>query len=194
MVTPYGVVYDNGMKLEPLYDRQHFPVYVYQPSQLTVEIKSGPEGEVTGHLYLPCPDRQIQRTLFRAGSGWEGFRFEITTDELPPQVSSLVSPDCDGLEELNALCRAIEPLNAEQREKLDAVVLLARPECASEVRQLAENLDQFDFVPKPDNPEADSALTELGYVAYHGCLTLEELMRDDSAEQYQQEQEMGGMA
>lgn len=162
--------------------------------QLTVEIKSGPEGEVTGHLYLPCPDRQIQRTLFRAGSGWEGFRFEITTDELPPQVSSLVSPDRDGLEELNALCRAIEPLNAEQREKLDAVVLLARPECASEVCQLAENLDQFDFVPKSDRPEVDSALTELGYVAYHGSLTLEELMMENPAEQYQQEQEMGGMA
>ncbi len=194
VVTPYGVVYDNGMKLEPLYDGQHFPVYVYQPSQLTVEIKSKPEDEVTGHLYLPCPDRQIQRTLFRAGSGWEGFRFEITTDELPPQVSSLVSPDRDGLEELNALCRAIEPLNAEQREKLDAVVLLARPECASEVCQLAENLDQFDFVPKSDRPEVDSALTELGYVAYHGSLTLEELMMENPAEQYQQEQEMGGMA
>ena len=193
-ITPYGVVYDNGMKLEPLYDGRHFPVYVYQPSQLTVEIKSRPEDEITGHLYLPCPDRQIQRTLLRAGSGPEGFRLEITTDELPPQVSSLVSPDRDGLEELNALCRAIAPLNAEQREKLDAVVLLARPECASEVCQLAENLDQFDFVPKSDRPEADSALTELGYVAYHGSLTLEELMRDDPAEQYQQEQEMGGMA
>ena len=193
-ITPYGVVYDNGMKLEPLYDGRHFPVYVYQPSQLTVEIKSRPEDEITGHLYLPCPDRQIQRTLLRAGSGPEGFRLGITTDELPPQVSSLVSPDRDGLEELNALCRAIAPLNAEQREKLDAVVLLARPECASEVCQLAENLDQFDFVPKSDRPEADSALTELGYVAYHGSLTLEELMRDNPAEQYQQEQEMGGMA
>ena len=72
--------------------------------------------------------------------------------------------------------------------------MLAHPTYASEVRQLAENLDQFDFVPKSDRLEADSALTELGYVAYHGCLTLEELMRDDSAEQYQQEQEMGGMA
>ena len=186
-ITPYGVVYGNGMKLEPLYDGQHFPAYVYQPSQLTVEIKSGPEGEVTGHLYLPCPDRQIQRTLFRAGSGWEGFRFEITPDELPPQVSSLVSPDCDGLEELNALCRAIEPLNAEQREKLDAVVLLARPKYAGEVRQLAQNLDQFKFVPKPFDSNADCAMTDLGYVAYHSCLTLEELMRDDPTEQSQRE-------
>ncbi|MCI9549847.1 MAG: hypothetical protein HFF20_11610 [Oscillospiraceae bacterium] len=115
-------------------------------------------------------------------------------DSLPQQVSSVISLTRDGLDELNALCRAIAPLNAEQREKLDAVVLLARPECASEVCQLAENLDQFDFVPKSDRPEADSALTELGYVAYHGSLTLEELMMENPAEQYQQEQEMGGMA
>ena len=112
---------------------------------------------------------------------------EITTDELPPQVSSLVSPDRDGLEELNALCRAIEPLNAEQKEKLEAVVLVAKPQYASEVCQLAENLNQFDFMPKPFDSNADCAITELGYVAYHGCLTLEELMRDDPAEQYQRE-------
>ena len=29
-----------------------------------------------------------------------------------------------------------------------------------------------------------------GYVSYHGTLTLDELMRDDPAERYQQEQEM----
>ena len=37
---------------------------------------------------------------------------------------------------------------------------------------------------------------ECGYVAYHGTLTLDELMRADPAQQYQQEQgpQMGGMA
>ena len=35
-----------------------------------------------------------------------------------------------------------------------------------------------------------------GYVSYHGTLTLDELMRDDPAERYQQEQDakMEGMA
>ena len=192
-ITPYGVVYDNGMKLEPLYDGRHFPAYIYKPPQLTVEIKSGPKGEVTGHLYLPCPDRQIQRTMQRSGSGGQGFHMEVTMDSLPQQVSSVISLTRDGLDELNALCRAIEPLNAEQREKLDAVVLLARPKYAGEVRQLAQNLDQFQFVPKSDSPGADSALTELGYVSYHGSLTLEALMMDDPAEQYRQEQGMGGI-
>ena len=39
--------------------------------------------------------------------------------------------------------------------------------------------------------EADCAMTDLGYVAYHGSLTLEELMQEDPAEQYRQE--MGGL-
>ena len=35
-ITPYGVVYDNGMKLEQLYDGRHFPCYHYQPNLLAV--------------------------------------------------------------------------------------------------------------------------------------------------------------
>lgn len=30
-VTRYGVVYDNGMKLEQTYDGKHFPAYLYEP-------------------------------------------------------------------------------------------------------------------------------------------------------------------
>lgn len=59
-------------------------------------------------------------------------------DNLPPEVSSIVSPARDSLDSLNTLCRVIEPLNSEQREKLAAVVLMARAESVNEVRQLAE--------------------------------------------------------
>jgi len=191
-ITPYGVVYDNGLELEPLYDGRHFPAYIYDPPLIELEIRSGPERTVAGYLYLPCPDTQLQRTLARAGCGQEGFRMEITTDDLPPQVSAVVSLARDGLDELNDLCRTIEPLNADQRKKLGAVVLLARPQYASEVRKLAENLGQFDFMPRPFNTEADCAMTDLGYVAYCGSMTLEELMMDGPAEQCRQK--MGGMA
>ena len=33
MVTPYGVVYDNGMKLKQVYDGQFFPCYRYPDGQ-----------------------------------------------------------------------------------------------------------------------------------------------------------------
>ena len=127
-----------------------------------------------------------------AGSGGAGFHLSMITDDLPPQVSAAVSLTGDSLDEINGLCRAIKPLNAEQREKLGAVALLARPQYASEARKLAENLDQFDFMARPLTQETGIALTELGCVAYHGSVTLEELMRDNPAEQHQQE--MGGLA
>ena len=37
--------------------------------------------------------------------------------------------------------------------------------------------------------QEDGVFVDRGYVSYHGTLTLDELMRDDPAESYQQEQE-----
>ena len=44
--------------------------------------------------------------------------------------------------------------------------------------------------------QEDGVFVNRGYVSYHGMLTLEELMQDDPAESYQQEQDvrMEGMA
>ena len=43
--------------------------------------------------------------------------------------------------------------------------------------------------------QEDGVFVDRGYVSYHGALTLEELMQDDPAENYQQEEEakMEGM-
>ena len=45
-ITPYGVVYDNGMKLEQIYDGRFFPCYYYKPNAITVAVtsKAEPEG------------------------------------------------------------------------------------------------------------------------------------------------------
>ena len=39
-ITPYGVVYDNGMKLEQVYDGRFFPCYYYEPNVITVAVTS----------------------------------------------------------------------------------------------------------------------------------------------------------
>ena len=41
-VTPYGVVYDNGMKLEEVYDGKHFPSYHYRQSMMEVGVRHIP--------------------------------------------------------------------------------------------------------------------------------------------------------
>ena len=36
-ITPYGVVYDNGMKLEQVYDGRFFPCYYYEPNAIILD-------------------------------------------------------------------------------------------------------------------------------------------------------------
>ena len=49
-ITPYGVVYDNGMKLEQVYDGRFFPCYYYKPNVITVAVTSKAEPEDTEHI------------------------------------------------------------------------------------------------------------------------------------------------
>src|SRR5699024_5360856 len=67
-VTPYGVVYDNGMELEPLYNGRQFPGYLYDEHLLVIKVESDglPDDQQNPeYLYLPAPDQQIERTLLR---------------------------------------------------------------------------------------------------------------------------------
>jgi hypothetical protein len=73
--------------------------------------------------------------------------------ELPEEVDAALNFDNERLTDLNEMCRAIQPLNQAEREKLGAVVLFTRPEQASQITNLAKELEQFDYVPKVRTPE-----------------------------------------
>ena len=67
-ITPYGVVYDNGMKLEQVYDGRFFPCYYYGPDVITVAVTSKVEPEDTEHitwLFLPMVQEEIDRARLR---------------------------------------------------------------------------------------------------------------------------------
>ncbi len=105
VVTPYGVVYDNGMKLEQVYDGRHFPAYLYETPQMMIKIKSGPKGETSGFPYFPCPHKQIQRTLERAGaaqrasrwrSSWASCPRRCPLRSAPPVMALMISTLCAG--------------------------------------------------------------------------------------------------
>ena len=146
-VTPYGVVYDNGMELRQLYNGYSFPAYFYDNCPLVMCAASRQSGE-RAYLELPASDRQIGRLLLRAGiANLRDAELSVEVDELPQRISDRLHPEREGLDDLNAMCLAIRMLEPKQREKLEAVVCAAQPDYASEVRRLAEELEQFDFIP-----------------------------------------------
>ena len=80
-VTPYGVVYDNGMELEQLYAGKAFPAFLYEASPIAVIASPLSEPEGTDKITffgLPMTEKQIQRTLIRGGiESAEQMRFEL---------------------------------------------------------------------------------------------------------------------
>lgn len=56
------------------------------------------------------------------------------------------------LSDLNELAEATDRLSNADIEKLGAVVMLAEPKFAAQIKNLAENLDLFDFAPDAHSP------------------------------------------
>ena len=233
-VTRYGVVYDNGIKLDQAYDRKHLPP-IWMPESCILELKIRVTGEDDPKkqewVQLPASRIKLERAMLRVGIASCGeMQMLVTDSRFPDEVNCALDFERESLFELNRLCHACSNFKEQDLEKLGAVCQMAKPTCAANIRQLAENLDQFDFAPNVHTPEElgkymiqqsghyeydenledfynygdygvsrmlreDGVFADHGYVSYHGTLTLDELMRSDPAESYQQEQEakMEGM-
>ena len=148
-ITPYGVIYDNGMELEQIYDGRFFPCYYYQPNAITIAVTSKAEPEDTEHitwLYLPVVQEEIDRALQRAGiTDPADIRLRLEDTQLPDEADVLLDMGQESLADLNALAQATDALSSDDMEKLGAVVMLAKPQNAEQIKNLAENLDLFDF-------------------------------------------------
>ena len=234
-VTRYGVVYDNGIKLEQAYDRRHLPpIWMAANSILELKLRATGEDDPKKQewVQLPASRMKLERAMLRVGIASCGeMQMLVSDSQFPDEVDCALDFEHESLFELNRLCHACSGFKEQDFKKLGAVCQMAKPTCAANTRQLAENLNQFDFAPNVHTPEelgkymiqqsghyeydenledfynygdygvsrvlqADGVFVDRGYVSYHGTLTLDELMRDDPAESYQQEQDvrMEGMA
>ena len=155
-VTPYGVVYDNGMKLEQVYDGQFFPCYYYEPHATTVAVTSKSEPENTDNitwLYLPMAQEEIDRALQRAGiTDFADLQLKLEDTQLPNEVAVLLDMERESLVNLNSLAQATNDFSTDDIKKLGAVVTLAKPQNAEQVKNLVESLDLFDFAPGAHSP------------------------------------------
>ena len=155
-ITPYGVVYDNGMKLKPVYDGRFFPCYYYETNVITVAVTSKNELEDTKHitwLFLPMVQEELDRTLLRGGiTDPTDARLRLEDSQLPNEVDVLLDIEYETLSDLNELAAATDGLSKADMEKLGAVVMLAEPKSAAQIKNLVEHFDLFDFAPGAHSP------------------------------------------
>ena len=156
-ITPYGVVYDNGMKLSQLYDGRHFPEYFYE-SCLASVILSLPDHPMEQEtLYFPCAESKIARTLRRLGAERpEQCVAMLDTSEISEAVRGVFEdeyPLNKHLETLNALTRCLQKFDGQALEDFHTVFDTVWPETPEEILYLAEELRDFTVVPDISSAE-----------------------------------------
>ena len=156
-VTRYGVVYDNGIKLEQAYDSKHLPQrWMAENSILELKIRATGEDDPKKQEWVQLPTSQIklERAMLRVGIASCGeMQMLVTDSRFPDEVDCALDFEHESLFELNQLCHACSNFKEQDLEKLGAVCQMAKPTGAANIRQLAENLDQFDFAPNVHTPE-----------------------------------------
>ncbi len=156
-VTQFGVVYDNGIKLEQAYDRKHLPP-IWMPESCILELKLRATGEDDPKkqewVQLPASRMKLESAMLRAGIASCGeMQMLFSGSRFPDAVDCALDFEHESLFELNRLCHACSNFKEQDFVKLGAVCQMAKPTCAANIRQLAENLDQFDFAPNAHTPE-----------------------------------------
>ncbi len=156
-VTPYGVLYDNGMKLKQHYDGRNFPDHLYDDCEIVVSLTPATQPEVHVFVYLPCPDSMIHRALERLGVKDLS---ECQAEAEPILVSSdLVRAilDCDDLQnhipETNEFCAHFMEMSDGDRSKLGVLVEAIDPESPEELLCLIRHFEDFAVAPEVFTPE-----------------------------------------
>ncbi|MBQ5977274.1 MAG: antirestriction protein ArdA [Oscillospiraceae bacterium] len=147
-VTPYGIIYDEGVDILSLYNGEMFPEYHYKASVMDVALVSPYSGCSYTALYLPTAERQIERTLKRFHMT-DGDHFGIVAVSTEPPAPDAFRDRPLTVEELYAVNRmavAMAALDPSQHEKYAAAVDYVHPQTPEQYQKLAESLDMFEFI------------------------------------------------
>ena len=140
-VTQYGVVYDNGIKLEQAYDRKHLPpIWMAENCILELKIRVTGEDDPKKQEWVQLPTSQIklERAMRRAGIVSCGeMQMLVSDSRFPDEVNCAVDFERESLFELNRLCQMCSNFKEQDFVKLGAVCQMAKPTCAANIRQLA---------------------------------------------------------
>ena len=91
-------------------------------------------------VQLPASRIKLERAMLRAGIPSCGeMQMLVADSRFPDEVDCALDFEHESLFELNRLCRACSNFKEQNFVKLGAVCQMAKPACAANIRQLAEN-------------------------------------------------------
>ena len=108
-VTQFGVVYDNGIKLEQAYDRKHLPpIWMAENCILELKIRATGEDDPMKQewVQLPASRMKLEHAMLRVGIASCGeMQMLVADSRFPDEVDCTLNVEHGSLFELNRLCQ-----------------------------------------------------------------------------------------
>lgn len=147
IVTPYGVIFENGMELQTAYDGRIFPEYSYEAPLITAEIPV-PMNNSTYSLFLPMAEGQLKRYLDRLGEPLTPLvRPEQVFGALFEKLGLPSTPDRETVGNLNRLCLAVKDFGEEEFAALRSMAAPFEPITSAQLTALAKGVQQLRNTP-----------------------------------------------
>ena len=153
-VTPYGVLYDEGFSLEHIYDEGMIPPFYYRQGLMDIQVITEKDPDNCPEFTLPMPNQQILRQLERIGyQTGDSYTIDVLGSELPSDLADSLKTQVEDVFSLNDTVSAVAALDASEYEKLAAVMHYTSAGTLSRIRQVAEKLDMFEYIPGALDPD-----------------------------------------
>ena len=153
-VTPYGVLYDEGFSLEHIYDEGMIPPFYYRQGLMDIQVITEKDPDNCPEFTLPMPNQQILRHLERIGyQNGDSYTIDVLGSELPNDLAEVLRTQAEDVFSLNDTVSAVAALDATEYEKLAAVMRYTSAGTLSRIRQVAEKLDMFEYIPGALDPD-----------------------------------------
>lgn len=146
IVTPYGVIFENGMELQTVYDGRIFPEYSYEAPLITAEIPL-PMNNSTYSLFLPMAEGQLKRYLDRLGESLTSVRAEQVFGPLFENLDLTPSPNGETIGNLNRLCLAVKNFNEVEFSTLRSMAEPFESITSAQLTALAKGVQQLRNTP-----------------------------------------------
>ncbi|WP_066460132.1 peptidoglycan DD-metalloendopeptidase family protein [Anaerotruncus rubiinfantis] len=145
LVTPYGLIYENGNRPQQLYNGRTFPAYWYEPNPITLSIS---KEKATEYLYLPVEKSEADKALQRLeAESLDEVVWSVEMHDLPNNLADVIITEKADFAHLNQFAAMLKERGVHEVNALSELAAFANITTAEQLKTLAECMYEFESFP-----------------------------------------------
>jgi len=145
LVTPYGLIYENGNQPQQLYNGRTFPAYWYEPNPITLSVSAESDTE---YLYLPVEKSELNKALQRLhAKSLDEVSWCVEEHNLPHNLADMVITKKSDFTDLNHFAAMFKDTGEREVAALSELAAFAKITTAEQLKTLSSCMYEFESFP-----------------------------------------------